>query len=412
MAAQTIKGVRLSAPNDNTTWTDTSVNIGTVTGPVSFFAVFAVGGGASSVPVVSCTINGNAMTLEADRSMNDPTDVSTAGRWRAARLDAAAVSGALTIVTTKSTNAGRTNLVLFWSDEATGVTNISFVPYATGGTSPYAYSATVASSTASQAIFAGLFNASISVTATAPTAIPNHSGADASGLLVGSSDFRLVGLAEQGASTSVLQATLQHAFSAGGAGWVANFAGSGGVPGPVISVHPAPQTVVDGGVANFSVTAAATGGGALAYQWRKGGVAIAGATSASYARTVVLGDSGSTFTCAVTESGGSNNGTTVSSGALLTVTPIVVGPGFTGLCGPLGIAGVPVPAGQVVYWSLFLGAPGAMTPSVQGAVPTNAEGKFLIASASSGLAMVVCSLEAPGVINTNKPLFTQFVTMA
>ena len=53
---------------------------------------------------------------------------------------------------------------------------------------------------------------------------------------------------------------------------------------PVITGQPAAQTVCVGGTATFTVTASGTG---LAYQWQRNGVDIAGATSATYARSSV-----------------------------------------------------------------------------------------------------------------------------
>jgi hypothetical protein len=318
MPAQNVRGVRLTAPNDGTTYTDISINIGAQTGPVSFFAVAAVNGASSSVSVTSISINGTPMALEADRSM--AADLGTPGRWRAAKLDGVTVSGAITLEVIKSGAVGRTNVVLLWSDQSTGVINVAFVPYATGGTQTYAFSASVVSNSASQAVFAGLFNAATSVTPSSPTTIPQHASADAIGLLNGSTELRLGAFAEPGASSSVLQATLVHTFSAGGIGWVASFSGAG-APGPNITSQPGPQVVVDGGTANFAVDAAASGGGTLSYQWRKDGVPIGGATSASYARTAVLADSGAQFSAVVVESGGTNPGTVNSANALLTVNP-------------------------------------------------------------------------------------------
>jgi Immunoglobulin domain/Immunoglobulin I-set domain len=76
---------------------------------------------------------------------------------------------------------------------------------------------------------------------------------------------------------------------------------------PVITVPPANQTVNAGQTATFSVTAAGTG--PLTYQWSKGGVPIAGATSSTYTTpATVSGDSGSTFTVTVTNSAGSATG--------------------------------------------------------------------------------------------------------
>jgi hypothetical protein len=105
--------------------------------------------------------------------------------------------------------------------------------------------------------------------------------------------------------------------------------GGGGTPppppvAPTISTQPANQTVLAGATATFSVTA--TGTAPLTYQWKKGGTAIAGATSASYTTpATVVGDSGASFTVTVTNSAG----TVTSSAATLTVTPVATALAYT-----------------------------------------------------------------------------------
>ena len=88
---------------------------------------------------------------------------------------------------------------------------------------------------------------------------------------------------------------------------------------PAITVHPVSQTVCAGSSVTFTVSA--TGTAPLSYQWRKNGVNISGATSASYTITsAATGDAGS-YTCVVSNSGGS----ATSNAATLTVnTPPVI----------------------------------------------------------------------------------------
>lgn len=87
------------------------------------------------------------------------------------------------------------------------------------------------------------------------------------------------------------------------------------VPVPVtFSTQPQSMSAAVGHKATFTV--AASGSGTLSYQWKKGGVAIAGATSASYTTpTLTLADSGSVYTCEVT----GKAGTVASNAATLTV---------------------------------------------------------------------------------------------
>jgi hypothetical protein len=84
---------------------------------------------------------------------------------------------------------------------------------------------------------------------------------------------------------------------------------------PAISAQPSSQTVTAGQKGTFSVTA--TGTGTLTYQWKKSGVAINGATSATYTTpTTAASDSGSQFTVTVTNSFGN----VTSNVATLTVS--------------------------------------------------------------------------------------------
>jgi hypothetical protein len=73
---------------------------------------------------------------------------------------------------------------------------------------------------------------------------------------------------------------------------------------PAITTQPVAQSVTVGQTATFSVTA--TGSAPLSFQWQRNGTAISGATSASYTTVAtVIADSGATFRCIVSNSGGS-----------------------------------------------------------------------------------------------------------
>jgi hypothetical protein len=83
---------------------------------------------------------------------------------------------------------------------------------------------------------------------------------------------------------------------------------------PTITTQPANQTVMAGQTATF--TAVAAGTAPLGYQWRRNGVNIAGASSASYTTAVTTtADSGSRFRVVVTNTAG----TVTSVAAILTV---------------------------------------------------------------------------------------------
>jgi hypothetical protein len=100
----------------------------------------------------------------------------------------------------------------------------------------------------------------------------------------------------------------------GGGSFSANI-DSGMVGGATISTQPASQTVSAGQTATFTVVAA--GAAPLAYQWKKNGTAISGATSASYTTPAATSpDNGEKFTVSVNNSLGS----ATSAAATLTVT--------------------------------------------------------------------------------------------
>ena len=83
---------------------------------------------------------------------------------------------------------------------------------------------------------------------------------------------------------------------------------------PRITTQPASQTVAAGQSATFSVTA--TGTAPITYQWRKNGVAIAGATAASYTTPATsFADNGSGFDVVLVNA----VGTATSSSAAMTV---------------------------------------------------------------------------------------------
>ncbi|WP_446743421.1 malectin domain-containing carbohydrate-binding protein [Silvibacterium acidisoli] len=100
---------------------------------------------------------------------------------------------------------------------------------------------------------------------------------------------------------------------------------TGPVTAPAITTAPAPQAVTIGRTATFSVVAT---GNALSYQWFKNGIAIPGATNASYATPgTTASDNGSSFTVTATNSVSS----ATSSAATLSVNAspsYTVVPGF------------------------------------------------------------------------------------
>jgi sugar lactone lactonase YvrE len=90
---------------------------------------------------------------------------------------------------------------------------------------------------------------------------------------------------------------------------------------PTITGQSQTTSVLVGGSATFTV--AATGTAPLQFQWRRNGVSIPGATSASFLlSSATLADSGAIFDVVVSNAGG----TVTSVGTVLTVAPVTVAP--------------------------------------------------------------------------------------
>jgi hypothetical protein len=89
---------------------------------------------------------------------------------------------------------------------------------------------------------------------------------------------------------------------------------------PAITSQPASQTVAPGGAVSLSVVAG--GGGPFSYQWRRHGMDVHGATSATLSLTNVQAENAGTYTVLIT----SANGSTESFPALVSVTGLVMRP--------------------------------------------------------------------------------------
>ena len=92
---------------------------------------------------------------------------------------------------------------------------------------------------------------------------------------------------------------------------------------PTITTQPANVSTVTGGSASFTLVA--NGTAPLIYQWRKDGVALSGATAATYALAGVPATAAGSYMCVVTNSVGS----ATSSAATLVVTTTAVAPSIT-----------------------------------------------------------------------------------
>ena len=121
---------------------------------------------------------------------------------------------------------------------------------------------------------------------------------------------------------------------------------------PTITTQPSSQTVAPGGAASFTV--AASGSPTPTYQWQKGGVNIAGATSAAYSiASVTAGDAGSYAAVA-----SNSAGTATSAVATLTVSTATTAPTITTQPSSQTVA----PGGAA---SFTVAASGSPTPTYQ-----------------------------------------------
>ena len=110
---------------------------------------------------------------------------------------------------------------------------------------------------------------------------------------------------------------------------------------PSITTQPVKLSVVAGKTATFSVVA--TGSATLAYQWKKNGADISGATSSTYAIPATTPADSGDYSVVVTNSAG----TVTSAAASLTVTASAVAPSITGQ--PFA---KPVTAGQTATFTV------------------------------------------------------------
>ncbi|MFN0156602.1 MAG: carbohydrate binding domain-containing protein [Bacteroidota bacterium] len=134
---------------------------------------------------------------------------------------------------------------------------------------------------------------------------------------------------------------------------------------PFITLQPQSQNISEGHGVTFSV--AASGTMPLLYQWRRDGIDVAGETSASLMFPAVsLADSGATFTCVVTNAGGSATSTTavlsvVASPPLITQHPLdhII---LVGQSASFSILAVGTPIITYQWQKNGVDIPGAITP--------------------------------------------------
>lgn len=129
---------------------------------------------------------------------------------------------------------------------------------------------------------------------------------------------------------------------------------------PVIATQPVGLRVAAGQAATLSVSISVSGAGTLAYQWQKDGVAIAGATQASYSIAAAASADAGSYAVVVTNDAGS----VTSAPAMLTVA---------------SVTGVPVVVAQPASQTVALGAGVTLTVSVTVSLTVPATGSGALA---------------------------------
>ena len=179
--------------------------------------------------------------------------------------------------------------------------------------------------------------------------------------------------------------------------------GGGGTP-PSISTHPASQSVTEGAAASFSVVA--SGSGTLAYQWRRNGTNIGGATSSTYSFTTVLGDNGAVYSVVVT---GDTSPPATSNNATLTVT--AASGTYSAQTDIIAESGIALASTLVYYTWCPAGRPGSIASPVNGTATTDSAGRATIIHTVAGDGFAIIG-RRPGPLVSNDRVFAQFLTLA
>ena len=164
---------------------------------------------------------------------------------------------------------------------------------------------------------------SVTATGTAPLSYQwQQNGTDINGATQSSYTTPVTTTADNNSTFLVTVSNSAGSINSNSAKLTVNSSGGGG-NGPTMTIQPQNQILNAGQTATF--TMAATGTGALTYQWFAGSTAINGATSASYTTpALALGDNGNTYYATVTDSGGTTTSATVSATVLNPAAPINV----------------------------------------------------------------------------------------
>lgn len=107
---------------------------------------------------------------------------------------------------------------------------------------------------------------------------------------------------------------------------------------PSVSVTPSSTSINLGQPVTLTATASSSDSGSLAYQWRFGGSAISGATSAQYIFTPTLVNQSGTYSVTVTNSINGTSNTATASASVTVIGPIAITTPSAGLTGTANAA--------------------------------------------------------------------------
>jgi hypothetical protein len=261
----------------------------------------------SAQPVGQAVVAGQTASFSASATGTAPLSY----QWQKSGVNIAGATSAsyTTPVTTTADNGATFRVVV--SNTAGSATSAA----ATLTVSAVAVAPTITTQPVNQTVTAGqTASFVVAATGTAPLSYQwQKNGVNIGGATAASYTTPVTTTADNGATFAAVVSNTAGSATSTTATLTVNVA----VVAPAITAQPVNQTVTAGQTASFSVTA--TGTAPLSYQWRKNGVNIAGATSASYTTpTTAISDNGATFDTVVSNSAGS----VTSAAATLTVNAV------------------------------------------------------------------------------------------
>ena len=228
-----------------------------------------------------------------------------------------ATSSSYTTPATTTTDSGSTFDVVVTNAAGTKTSSTATLTVTAAPVAP-----TITTQPASQTVTVGqTATLTVAATGTAPLSYQwQKNGANIAGATSTSYTTPVTTTADNGSTFNVVVSNAAGTVTSAAATLTVNAA----AVAPTITTQPASQTVTAGQTATFTV--AATGTAPLSYQWKKGGTALSGATSASYTTPATTStDNGTQFTVTVSNTAGS----VTSAAATLTVNAAAVAPSIT-----------------------------------------------------------------------------------